>query len=255
MFSAPLTDMPLNPASVAGPFTVLILEDELIVARDLAAALQAAGYRVVGPVRTGREALHLAATEHVQLALVDISIEGPMDGIDTAGQLWSQFMTPSVIVTGYANEEIVTRAARPGVLGYLLKPVDERQLLALVRFACVRHETERPMWKSAWEQTTILEAFSRMADEVESTKRRLRHVDTQGGDLTTMSLQALELSKRERDVLRLLMDSHRVPTIARMLFISQHTVRNHLKAMYRKVGVSSQAALIERVRQLAARGF
>ena len=61
-----------------------------------------------------------------------------------------------------------------------------------------------------------------------------------------------ELSEREREVLEQLMSGSRVPAIAKDLFISQNTVRNHLKAIYRKVGVSSQSALIELVRSLGA---
>ena len=60
-----------------------------------------------------------------------------------------------------------------------------------------------------------------------------------------------ELSEREREVLAHLMDGSRVPTIAKQLFISPNTVRNHLKAIYRKVGVSSQNSLIEMVKGLA----
>lgn len=61
-----------------------------------------------------------------------------------------------------------------------------------------------------------------------------------------------ELSDRETEILQLLMDNTRVPAIAERLFISQSTVRNHLKAIYRKVGVSSQSELIERVRSLGS---
>lgn len=59
-----------------------------------------------------------------------------------------------------------------------------------------------------------------------------------------------DLSRRERDVLELLLQGERVPSIAEQLFISPHTVRNHLKSMFRKTGTSSQAALISYVRSL-----
>jgi DNA-binding CsgD family transcriptional regulator len=64
--------------------------------------------------------------------------------------------------------------------------------------------------------------------------------------------QLSELSAREREVLALLAKGSRVQAIAEQLFISQHTVRNHLKAIYRKMDVSSQSELIERVRSLGA---
>ena len=61
------------------------------------------------------------------------------------------------------------------------------------------------------------------------------------------------LSEREREILSELAAGSRVPSIATRLFISPHTVRNHLKAIYRKLGVGSQAELIERVRGAAPR--
>jgi PAS domain S-box-containing protein len=58
------------------------------------------------------------------------------------------------------------------------------------------------------------------------------------------------LTAREKEVLQLLVSGERVPAIAQRLFISQHTVRNHLKSVYRKVGVSTQSELIHKVRML-----
>jgi len=59
-----------------------------------------------------------------------------------------------------------------------------------------------------------------------------------------------EISRREREVLELLVGGDRVVAIAEQLFISDHTVRNHLKSMFRKTGTSSQAELIKFVREL-----
>lgn len=83
-----------------------------------------------------------------------------------------------------------------------------------------------------------LQAASVMAGNVPAANPELRH-------------PALDsLSKREREVLARLVEGQRVPTIAERLFISQHTVRNHLKSIFRKLGVGSQAELIERVREI-----
>lgn len=246
-----------NHTANQSDFGVLVVEDEAIVARDLAGSLAAAGYRVVGPVATGKDAVALAAVEAPGLALVDIQIAGEIDGIETARQLWHTFMLPSLFVTAHTDEQLVARAARPGALGYIVKPFDEQQLHTLIRFARVRCETERPQWKAGWQQSTLLDAFVRIADEVDAARQRLRDTEPDAARVEprALPLPIADLSKREREVLRLLMDSHRVPAIAEMLFISQHTVRNHLKAMFRKLGVSSQSELIDRVRRSAAQTF
>lgn len=229
-------------------FSMLIVEDEAIIARDLARMMAAAGYRVLGPVGAGEAAIEHAATGRPDLLLMDVKIAGRMDGIEAARSIWREFMIPAVFVTAHADEPLVNRAAHPGVLGYILKPFDERQLLASVALARARCEAERPGWERVWQQEVLAEAFGRITVEVESARRRATRPQPTPSRTTSPPVPVSDLTTREREVVRLLMDNHRVPAIAEALFISQHTVRNHLKSVYRKVGVGSQTELIERVR-------
>lgn len=233
-------------------FRVLIVEDEAIIARDLGRIVELAGQTVLARAASADLALEIVVRQPPDLALVDIRIGGGMDGVDCARRLWRDFMVPVIFVTAHTEDEIVRRAAQPGVLGFIVKPFQERQLLTTLKLARVRSEAERLLWRDSWHYSAMADAFSRIADEIDITRRRLKlEKPPQASHAEAFSAALMQLTAREREVLRLLMNNHRVAAIAHTLFISQHTVRNHLKSVYRKLGVGSQAALIERVRQTA----
>ena len=100
---------------------VLVIEDEALFAHALCECLTAAGHQAVGPASTLDEALHLAKTERPDLALVDIGLEMPGDGVLLARMLHLAFGIPSVFVSGDSEE-----AHRNSDLaaGFLDKPVD-----------------------------------------------------------------------------------------------------------------------------------
>lgn len=236
-----------DDAHRAPRIAILVVEDDAVVAQDICETLAAAGYAPVGPADSGASALAMAASDKVQLVLMDIRLRGDVDGIDVAHRLWRELMMPSVFVTAVDCHEQVAKAAYPGALGYVVKPFEPRQLLATVQLALEKSTSERERLHEMWRQGTIAEAYARIVAEVDNTRRTLERIE---GPVFSLAVPAsfADLSARERQVLQLLLSSHRVPTIAELLFISQHTVRNHLKSIFRKVGVNSQVELIERVR-------
>jgi DNA-binding NarL/FixJ family response regulator len=238
----------LPPTPSGDAFGILIVEDEAIVAHDLCGILESEGYRVVGPVDSGQSALELAATGAAQLALMDIQIRGELDGLAAARRLWAEFLVPSVFVTALSGHENVRRAGIPGVLGYIVKPFDIVQLSATVALARQRCFAEAQRWRDLWHRDAIADAYLKIAAEVEAVQRLMARIQGEAppGELREPTAA---LSAREREVFRLLLSNHRVASIAGTLFISQHTVRNHLKAIYKKFGVGSQEALIELVRR------
>ncbi len=116
--------------------SILIVEDEAIVALGMSVALEDAGIAVAGIVDTGDAALRNAARRRPALALMDINLRGPIDGIEAARQLGERFGVPVLYVTGQADEATKTRAL--GITtpcGYLLKPFTPECLVAAVRAA------------------------------------------------------------------------------------------------------------------------
>ncbi|MBK8023717.1 MAG: response regulator [Chloroflexi bacterium] len=111
---------------------VLIVEDEAIVAMDIALRLIGLGYTVSDYVSTGEEALEQAESFRPDLVMMDIRLAGGMDGIETAERLRDRHGMPILFVTAYSDDEVLKRALNVGACGFLLKPFDEAELEAAV---------------------------------------------------------------------------------------------------------------------------
>jgi PAS domain S-box-containing protein len=119
---------------------ILIVEDEGIIAQDIRASLQELGYEVCSAVATGEEAVRKAETERPNLALVDVVLQGGMDGIEAAHVIHSRFSIPIVYLTAYADERMLERAKITEPFGYLIKPFRDRELHSTIDMALFRHE-------------------------------------------------------------------------------------------------------------------
>lgn len=107
---------------------ILIIEDNTIIALDIERRLKQIGYEVAGKAESGAAALELAEKMHPDLALVDIKIKGPIDGIEVAGQLRDRFAIPFVFITAYSDRGVEERAMATKPAGYLLKPIKQPEL-------------------------------------------------------------------------------------------------------------------------------
>jgi two-component system, response regulator PdtaR len=110
------------------PVKILIVEDQLIIARDIEALLTDWGYEVVGYAASSSEALLMFDKFQPDLALVDIQIDGTMDGIEVAKSFNATRPIPIVYLTAQADKGTVERAKTSNPSAYLLKPFDERHL-------------------------------------------------------------------------------------------------------------------------------
>lgn len=124
------------------PARILVVEDERIVALDLSATLEELGYRVVGVATTGAEAHQLASQERPELVLMDVRLQGDVDGIQTAASLKSEWHVPIVFLTANANGETLRRALETCPGGFLAKPYDQQSLLSCIEVALRRHDIE-----------------------------------------------------------------------------------------------------------------
>ena len=121
------------------PSRVLIAEDETIIRLDLRGLLESSGFEVCAEARDGEEAVRLAREREPDLALLDVKMPR-LDGIEAARRILDERPIPIVMVTAYAEQELVTRAVEAGVFGYLVKPFRETDLLPAVATARARHE-------------------------------------------------------------------------------------------------------------------
>ena len=133
---------------------VLVVEDEVIVARDIAHQLQDLGYTPVGAATTGEDAIRLALDLRPDVVLMDIQLAGHMDGIAAAQAIRTRLALPVVFLTAFSADEVLSRAKLTEPFGYILKPFSERELgtvLAMaalglnVNFSVIAKEGVRPM--------------------------------------------------------------------------------------------------------------
>jgi two-component system, response regulator PdtaR len=115
----------------------LVAEDETILRLDLHEMLEAAGHEVVD-ARDGVEAVELARSERPDFAVLDVKMPR-LDGLTAARMIADERPIPIVIVTAYAQEELVKRAVESGVYGYLVKPFRQQDVLPAIRTALARH--------------------------------------------------------------------------------------------------------------------
>src|SRR5262245_12642123 len=125
------------------PARILIVEDEAIIAADLQGRLRRLGFEVVGIAASGEDAIQLAARLKPELVLMDINLQGDMDGTQTAQLLGSQMQLPVVYLTASSDAAVVKRAKLTEAFGYLLKPLDERLLQITIEMALYKHRMEQ----------------------------------------------------------------------------------------------------------------
>jgi PAS domain S-box-containing protein len=135
---------------------ILIVEDEGIVANDLAMRLRRSGYDVVGTAATGEAAIRLAGELQPNLVLMDVTLQGSMDGIEAAGAIRSQFGIPVVYLTAHSDQTTLQRAKITDPFGYILKPFEDRELAVNLDMALYKHATDRKVRESErWLATTL----------------------------------------------------------------------------------------------------
>jgi PAS domain S-box-containing protein len=135
---------------------ILVVEDESVVAKDIRNRLQKLGYAVSAVVSSGKDALQKMGEMQPDLVLMDIVLKGDIDGIETAEIIRDKFHTPVVYVTAYADNKIMERAKTTEPYGYLLKPLDNRELLMTIEMALYKHKMERKLrGREQWLTTTL----------------------------------------------------------------------------------------------------
>lgn len=167
---------------------ILIVEDETIVALDVRARLVRLGYEVVGHAVTGSKAVELAHAAKPDLVLMDVMLEGGMDGIETATLLRESYNLPVVYITAYTDQKTLDRAKHTNPLGYLTKPFEDHELALTVEMALFKHKAEVRLQDNERLLSTTLGSLS---DAVLST-------DTEGRVtyLNPAALAQLGLDKR-----------------------------------------------------------
>lgn len=143
---------------------VMIVEDERIVAFNLRQRLLKLGYEVPAVVASGEQALVGVDENHPDIVLMDINIEGNMDGIQTAEQL-GETSPPVIYLTAHSEETTLARASSTKPYGYLIKPFSERELHATIQMALQRWKVEKALRAAKQEIESINSDLERRISE------------------------------------------------------------------------------------------
>jgi CheY-like chemotaxis protein len=127
---------------------IMVVEDERIVAHDLARQLTDLGYDVVATAYSGEEAVEKLQKVNPDLVLMDIVLAGKMDGIEAAAKIAAISDAPVVYLTSYSDDKTFGRAKLTGPSGYILKPVEKKQLHVTIELALQRQGIELNLQKN-----------------------------------------------------------------------------------------------------------
>jgi DNA-binding NarL/FixJ family response regulator len=204
---------------------VVVVDDHPIFRRGLLGALEdAADVDVVGWAGNGDDALAVIADTAAQVVLLDLNLPG-LNGIEVASRLTAQGFDGAVLIlTMYEDEAAVMAALGAGARGYLLKGAMQDEILAGIRAVA----------------SGGMVLGSAAASAVAS---RL------SGASPSRPGKELGLTEREAEILSLMADGRRNTEIARTLFLSEKTVRNHITSIFTKLGVTDRAAAVTRARE------
>jgi two-component system, cell cycle response regulator len=194
---AQLTQTPLvqpsrpHTEASADVVSILIVEDEAIVAEDLKETVMRLGYKVVGIASEGAEATAKAEALKPHLVVMDVSLRGEIDGIQTARLIHEKLYVPVIFLTGHSDPETLQRAVLTGPLGYILKPFQEIELRCAIEVAVHKHRAElalREREEALRRNAELLENLS-LIDELTQLRNRRGFFD--------LAEQALKVAKRE----------------------------------------------------------
>jgi PAS domain S-box-containing protein len=126
-----------------GEISLLIVEDELILAEDLAITVKDLGYQVAAIASTGEEAIRLAADAMPSLVLMDVKLAGEIDGIQASEKIRSDYDLPVIFLTAYDGDDVLCRAKLTEPYGYLTKPVSHNILKITIETVLYKHKAEK----------------------------------------------------------------------------------------------------------------
>jgi len=167
---------------------ILIVEDEIVIAMDIQQILEKMGYVVVDMALTGEKAIEIIETTYPDLVLMDIKLEGSMDGIETAQKINKRFDIPVIYLTAYSDDQTIERAKITEPFGYILKPLQKNELHSAIDIALYKHKTEKQLRQSEQWLSTILQSIS---DGVITTDKN--------GDVTFINPVAESLTGWEKE--------------------------------------------------------
>jgi len=202
---------------------VLIVEDEPVIAENISMYLDNNDFEVSGIAYDSIEANEQLQHNTPDAAILDVNLGSNEDGIDIAGRINRQYQIPFLFLTSYSDKETLQRAKHVNPSGYIVKPFNEKTLLASLEIAISNHAA----------------AINRKMPLLVADKIN-RHLLS-------------PLSDREFEIVQLIYEGITNNQIAEKLFVSVNTIKTHLKNIYLKLDANTRYGVIVRLREMMAK--
>ena len=199
---------------------ILIVEDEPVIAENISMYLNNEDFEVSGIAYDNMEAKEQLHTNTPDAVILDINLSSNEDGIDIANLINSNYQLPFLFLTSHSDKQTLQRAKAVKPSGYIVKPFNEKTLLASLEIGISNHATE------------INHSLPILSKE-----KINKHLLS-------------KLSEREFETAQLIYDGITNSQIAERLFISENTTKSHLKNIYLKLDCNSRLAVINWLREL-----
>jgi len=197
---------------------ILIVEDEPLVAEEIAMHVRSMSYKVTGIAYDGKRALDLLAQKNADIVLLDINLGGSTDGIALAEIINEKYKIPFLFITSYSDSRTLNRAKHTLPFGYILKPFSKNDLLTTLEMALFRYLKQNGSY--------------------------IKDVEEINSKLPT------PLTAKEYELLCEICAGLTNKQIAEKHFISINTVKTHLKNIFLKLDVTNRTSIITRLRNL-----
>lgn len=199
---------------------ILIIEDDPLIAIDIEQTLNNLDFTVSGTAYSVEDALHQLKNNTPDAVLMDINLDDEKDGIDIAEIINEKYQLPFIFLTSHADKQTLERAKKTKPAGYIIKPFDEKDLLAGLEIALYNFAQKQVQQKPSL---------------------NLHFINQK---ITT------PLSEREFDVLCAIYEGKTNRQMADELFVSVNTVKTHISNIYLKLDVASRTAAIAKIREM-----
>ncbi len=200
-------------------YKILIVEDEPVIAENIALYLDNNDFEVSGIVYDSDEAFLHLKTMLPDAVILDINLESDKDGVDIAELINENYQIPFLFLTSYSDKGTLNRAKAVKPSGYIVKPFNERTLLATLEIAISNHATEK------------------------------------NHDLPKLNLEKINrhlpspFTEREFEVAQLVYQGITNSQIGERLFVSVNTVKSHLKSLHLKLDAGTRLQVITKLRE------
>ena len=199
---------------------ILIVEDEPVIAENIAHYLNNNDFTVCGIAYDDEEALEILDHGMPDAVILDINLESALNGIDIARLINSRYQLPFIFLTSYADRDTIEKVKEVKPWGYIVKPFNEKTVLASLEIA--------------------------ISNFAQANKHGQEKIDIEKINKHLLS----PVSDREFDVLQLIYDGNTNQQIAEKLFVSINTIKKHINNSYLKLDAASRTAAIVRLREL-----